>query len=1168
MTMPTTQNPAPTPAPASDPFAAFAGHSSPVNATPAPDPFTSFGGHADSSQASNPFSQFGGRSDESEQTSPQPASEQPVPSTWDRIKNLWHTATTTPIPELIGGLFGPRGEAAAKMAEAADPINVGLAIDKFLGDKLAGSKNRAASLAGKTISGIANAEQGGLRSSESPVGAVAAISGAEPLQEAAPVLSTVSKGVNAAFGTQGLLTLATPKKSNETPVQYAARLGSGIVQTGIALLAHHALTKGPIPSALVVDSDEAKNAAEQAQTVFHGTNAPVEDIEHLSADFSKPHATAGPGVYLTPEAHVASQYVGETPGGRVLAGKLAPVKLLDANAPLPASVTKILGLSKNASYYDALADIRDKYGFEKAAPQVKRLQLSVARAGYDGLDNLYTDRKAMMLLPDEVLPKGRKYGDLVTASLPTARIVSPDYVPAVSKNDVLAETTQRIFDNSDELQKAGVDASRIQTPGDVSRALDLASSHITRNLDPRVAATISLPVQRELASDLGMTIDELLSRRSGAAMNAEQAIAARSLLKQSTTDLLNNARLANMGDEAYLQKFRQSLARHQEIQNQVAGVRAEAGRALGSFRSATVESKLADSLAGLKPAALSKAAQLLSKVDPSDFRSVNSFIREIEPASTPDKIFEFYRNALLSSPHTAILKGVSENLMMALETAKKLAKGGIAQLKGDDSARVGDAYWYARGVTRAIPKAVKYAFTGKLDLRDAPDFEATGQQAIKGTPGKVVRLPQTVLSRQTNAMYVLNYSGELESQAARIAANEGLAGDELAARQEWLVNNPTQAMKDAANETALHNTFQRKLGTAGASTQRAIHQVPVARYLFPFFKTPINLVKESSYFSPYGFLKGTLTGDAEMQAKGLVGSSVLAGIARLVADGKITGGGPLQYQQRETLEDTGWQPYSLKIGGRYVSYHRAEPVGLLVGLVADAMHGMNPGGDPETANAKVQSAYNYILRNVDDLPFMMSLSDLLSTVDTHGNMNERIGNFLDREVAGFVPAAVGNAAQIADPTIRRPENLLESIEAKVPGLTENVPPVLDAEGNPVKTPASKLGGANPFPVSSQNSDPVIRELGRLGLSTPRVPTFIKLHGQTFPLTPAAGQRMYRNERQKLTQQLGSFIGSRAYAAMNDEQRVKAIQRLQQRENTTGKIATIGEILAAKNQSLR
>lgn len=81
----------------------------------------------------------------------------------------------------------------------------------------------------------------------------------------------------------------------------------------------------------------------------------------------------------------------------------------------------------------------------------------------------------------------------------------------------------------------------------------------------------------------------------------------------------------------------------------------------------------------------------------------------------------------------------------------------------------------------------------------------------------------------------------------------------------------------------------------------------------PFVRTPINIAKEGAYYPPYGLFKRTLKGDVDMQARGAVGSALAAAIAYLALNGYVTGGGPIDPHKRETLEATGWMPYSVKI---------------------------------------------------------------------------------------------------------------------------------------------------------------------------------------------------------------------------------------------------------------
>ncbi len=44
----------------------------------------------------------------------------------------------------------------------------------------------------------------------------------------------------------------------------------------------------------------------------------------------------------------------------------------------------------------------------------------------------------------------------------------------------------------------------------------------------------------------------------------------------------------------------------------------------------------------------------------------------------------------------------------------------------------------------------------------------------------------------------------------------------------------------------------------------------------------------------------------------------------------ITGGGPLDENQKKALMATGWQPYSFKVGDKYISYQRLDPLGMMV----------------------------------------------------------------------------------------------------------------------------------------------------------------------------------------------------------------------------------------------
>jgi hypothetical protein len=777
---------------------------------------------------------------------------------------------------------------------------------------------------------------------------------------------------------------------------------------------------------------------------------------------------------------------------------------------------------------------------------------------------------------------------------PAATIVPDSFVPAVSRDQILAEATQRIVNNSPILQKI-LDPTKLQTSDDIDDALNAASEHIETSNDPRVGARIGFEQIKSLARDLNLKPEELMSNPSGTPANAEQVTAARMMLQQSSENVLDLARkaVANPGDSTKAD-LAAAVAKHQEISGKVRSYAAEAGRALVSHKigvadvpenkiaealskvpkevldqatriaggldpndpNYTVKAnqvlKIADALQEVKPETLDLAAKLLSKINPAEpgyISKTNKLIEEITPSTTADKLFEIYRNSLLSSPSTLIKKTASESAALMLEAATKGLTGaleqGKAKLEGrDPDAIAAESYWYAKGAVKAMANA-RAILSGEFDLANAPGFEESFPRAVKGTVGQLVRLPAETLSRATNLVYALNYFGELESQAARIAKSEGLSGDEFRARQHYLVENPNEEMTQQANETGLHNTFQSELGSTGSKLQALVHSNNALRFLLPFVKTPINLVKMTAEYSPYGALKGTAQGDLTAQARGLIGSSLATGIAYLAGQGSITGGGPTDFRKREAKESTGWQPYSIKIGDKYYRYNRLEPLGLLFSAVADTVHGIMRDEDPAISNAKAASVVDHISRNVQDLPFLMQLSGMLDAMTQLSSKTpERvIDNLL---ASAVVPAGVKALAQAVDPTMRSPQRngmsdpmtgLKQTIEERVPGLTKNVEPDIDITGQPVKRPGSELGGANPFPVSVDNKNPITAELARMGVVVGPAPQQVIVRRNGVPITyavsPEEGQKIQQAEVQQFYQIMSRVISQPGWKAMPD-----------------------------------
>ena len=419
----------------------------------------------------------------------------------------------------------------------------------------------------------------------------------------------------------------------------------------------------------------------------------------------------------------------------------------------------------------------------------------------------------------------------------------------------------------------------------------------------------------------------------------------------------------------------------------------------------------------------------------------------------------------------------------------------------------------------------------------------------------MIRSPQESMSRMTSLLYASNYFGEVNSLAARQAIAEGLEGDAFHARQEYLAHHPTEEMSKAAHNLALRNTFQSELGQLGKAVGNVIAWKPKAewlpeslksvapgRWLAPFYKTPVNLFKAAvTSATPYELLNGFVKGDADALARGVLGSSISAAIAYLALNGNITGGGPTDYRKAETLRATGWQPYSLKIGDRYYSIHRFEPVGLAAGMIADAVHGMQHGDSETVSQSKADSAVKHIARNLDDFPLLGTLSNLLQSV--HDPTSGIARSFINREAGSLIPAGLANIAETIDPTIRRPQTAAQAIQSRIPGMTQAAPPIVDIAGRLVQRDPSAFGGGNPFPFSTAKYDPVVDEMARLGISTPQPPTQIKWRGKPTQLTDAERQQFAQEEGQELYKRVGRLLQSGAWQRRSDDQKRKALVEL-------------------------
>ncbi|WP_158298508.1 MULTISPECIES: thermonuclease family protein [unclassified Sphingobium] len=637
--------------------------------------------------------------------------------------------------------------------------------------------------------------------------------------------------------------------------------------------------------------------------------------------------------------------------------------------------------------------------------------------------------------------------------------------------------------------------SKLDSPQSIQRALSQVD-RMTGGFDAARRGRITQAETQSLADELGMTLDQLLSRRKGQAFNAEEALAARQILAKSGNELVNMARriqrMDDPGEEA-LSAFRQALVRHVAIQEQIAGATAEAGRTLAQFRMVAdgrnVRGGVLNALAqgGGGSGRLKEAADLILENADTPQR----LNRAAQNATNPkfiDKVNELWINSLLSGPATHVVNAVS-NTMTALAQIpehgvaagiggmRKLASRGVA----DDRVLFTEVGARSVGLLQGIREGLRQAWR-TLRTGEESDFankiEARTQEAIPGIAGKIIRTPTRMLSSADELYKGIARRMELNGLAVRQAAAEGLRGEDGKRRAAELVANPTDEMLDKAFDYGRYVTFQRPLGEGMQGISRGINALPGLKFIVPFVRTPTNLLKFAVERSPAApllkewradMLAGGVRRDLAL-AKVMVGSGVGALAAELAAQGLITGNGPADEKAAQLLRADGWQPYSIKVGDRYYSYSRLDPFATTLGVAAgmvELQDYMTEKQQDEVANLLTAS----VIQNLSSKTWLSGMSGLIEAINDPARYAD---NWLERLAGSMaVPAGVAQVARTVDPTIREAEGILDAVRARGPWASQALPARRDIWGKPIILEGG-LGPdlISPSRVSTQKHDPV------------------------------------------------------------------------------------------------
>ena len=212
---------------------------------------------------------------------------------------------------------------------------------------------------------------------------------------------------------------------------------------------------------------------------------------------------------------------------------------------------------------------------------------------------------------------------------------------------------------------------------------------------------------------------------------------------------------------------------------------------------------------------------------------------------------------------------------------------------------------------------------------------------------------------------------------------------------------------DEANRLSFTNDLDPD-SLAGGIYQLA-NKHPITSLVMPFIKTPLNILIYAKDRTVFEAMNGSqlyqqLTSSdvaVKSAAMGRLSTTVAASVGMLGVmrqfnrneNMHISGGGPRDPDKRKRLEETGWQPYSIKIGDKYYSYQRLDPFATIIGIYADTLD-LQQEGEFNVSEEGIQKAlitlFSVVQRNIVNKSYLTGVEQFSAALsDTTGTKIQR-----------------------------------------------------------------------------------------------------------------------------------------------------------------------------------
>lgn len=336
-------------------------------------------------------------------------------------------------------------------------------------------------------------------------------------------------------------------------------------------------------------------------------------------------------------------------------------------------------------------------------------------------------------------------------------------------------------------------------------------------------------------------------------------------------------------------------------------------------------------------------------------------------------------------------------------------------------------------------------------------------------------------------------NSERFEQAMEQAKDEGLSGLEQKRRAYEIIDESRpEDIVEGSKEFALEVTFNNKpkgtigrfatmidnLIRAGLSGEREIEVAAgaVVRSQIPFTGVVANVLSRGLDFTPFGAVRAvsmyraaenTRLANREMMRAAL-GTLAMAGVyalAKAYADDEdpffdVTGKGTGNFSKDFQLRESGWKPYSIKIGKTYIPYQYspfAFPFAIIGNLRDSEKYRKF---DEKELRDRIGYAVANGLKVITDMSFVSNVVGIMNALSSEnpGSVSSRLGSQAARTATSIIPNFIKQADRFFDPTVYDAKTIEEKIIRDLPAIRTLLNKKFNALGEEVnyQTPSPNL----------------------------------------------------------------------------------------------------------------